>query len=172
MKRALSSDLEAIWSLREETSVLLRERGIDQWQYDDPTLDVFRNDIEKGNFYCIKDESDRIIAMASIIIGIDPTYRVIHDGSWHTDAPYVTIHRLAVARAHLGERRAYEMMRFAEKLAIENNTRALRVDTHPDNRFAIRLFRELKYVKRGHILLPLSKGDRLRDVYDKTIRGD
>jgi ribosomal protein S18 acetylase RimI-like enzyme len=171
MKRASLSDLEAIWSLREETSILLRERGIDQWQYDDPNRDVFKKDIAKGNFYVSKD-GDQIVAMASIIIGTDPTYHVIHDGSWHTEAPYVTIHRLAVARSRLGSKRAYDMMLFAEELAIFNNTRALRVDTHPDNRYAIRLFNQLGYVKRGYILLPLSKGDRMRYVYDKTIEGD
>lgn len=172
MIKALSSDLKDIWSLRSQTTELLRKRGIDQWQYDDPTVDIFKRDIMNGDFYVVKDENMHVIAMASIIFGTDPTYDVIHGGFWQTDAPYVTIHRLAVSRSHLGEGLGSAMMRFAEQVALRNGTNALRVDTHPDNRYATRLFLELGYVRRGHILLPLNEGDPLRDVFDKSIGKD
>ncbi|MFP4177430.1 MAG: N-acetyltransferase family protein [Acholeplasmataceae bacterium] len=172
MKRASFDDLEAIWDLRNEASALLRERGIDQWQYDDPSREVLANDIARGELYVIRDRAKRIAAMAAISTGSDPTYRTIHGGSWGTQAPYVTVHRLVVARSNLGQGLGLKAMLFAETCAKRSGTRALRVDTHPDNRFAIRLFNELGYTERGYILLPLSRGDRLRLAYDKTIEDD
>ena len=62
----------------------------------------------------------------ALVPGQDPTYRVI-DGAWQSDAPYLTIHRLAgdgICHGIFGAAVAFAAGRCPH----------LRIDTHADNR--------------------------------------
>ena len=64
--------------------------------------------------------------MFAFILGEDPTYRVIEQGAWLSDAPYGTIHAVASdGQIHglLSRIVAY----------CEQTTPHLRIDTHRDN---------------------------------------
>ena len=52
--QATLDDLEQIWNLRLETTELLKQRGIDQWQYKDPAQEIFIKDILNHEFYVVK----------------------------------------------------------------------------------------------------------------------
>jgi hypothetical protein len=45
----------------------------------------------------------------------------------------------------------------------------MRIDTHENNRFAIKLFESFGYQYCGYILLNQKQGDLKRLAYDKTI---
>ncbi|MCF7931436.1 MAG: GNAT family N-acetyltransferase [Acholeplasmataceae bacterium] len=164
------NDLDQIWALRLETTELLKQRGIDQWQYTDPSFETFKNDILKGEFYIAKDENSNIMGMMSVKSGIEHTYDIIYDGKWRLDAPYLTIHRLAVKRALLGKEIARKLMDYADQLALKLNIPYIRIDTHEKNTYAIKLFSSCGYVYCGWINLVQKYGDLKRLAFDKEVK--
>lgn len=168
--KANLEDLDQIWQLRLETTELLKQRGIDQWQYKDPSFETFKNDILKGEFFVAKNENGIIIGMMSVKSGIEPTYDTIYEGKWHFDAPYLTIHRLAVKSALLGSKTAQSLMDYADQLAIKQKTPYIRIDTHEKNRYALRLFEKHGYVYCGWINLVQKNGDLKRLALDKEVK--
>lgn len=168
IRKAVMSDLNAIWKLREETRQLLKDRGIDQWQQSNPSLKTFENDIQLEEFYVYEIQSE-ILGMIAIKSGIEKTYNVIFDGAWGAEGPYLTIHRLAVKRHLLGQNISVLLMKHAEKLAIDQHVRSIRIDTHRNNRYARRLFESLGYVYRGWIMLEGDSGDLHRIALDKML---
>jgi ribosomal protein S18 acetylase RimI-like enzyme len=169
IRLAIIEDIEQVFNLRLETSKLLKLRNIDQWQYENPSRDTFLKDIEKQFLYVLE-ENQEIIAMASIISGLEPTYESIK-GKWLIEHPYLTIHRLAVKKEYLGKNIASMMLLFAEDLAKKTKTPYIRIDTHKDNIYAIRLFQKHQYIYRGIILLEPQQGSRERLAFDKWIGG-
>lgn len=168
IRKATLLDLEEIWQLRQETQALLKERGIDQWQHQNPSLSTFENDIRLGEFY-VYELDHTIVGMIAIKSGIEKTYNIIYDGKWGYDHPYLTIHRLAVKKAYLGHQIAIKLLLFAEEIAKEKKLNYIRIDTYFTNRFAIRLFEQYGYIKRGWIILEPGEGDLRRLAYDKWI---
>ena len=74
----------------------------------------------------ILEDSDGIHGVFAFILGEDPTYHVIENGQWLSDAPYGTIHAVASdgsIHGFLTQVVAYCLQ----------TTRHLRIDTHPDN---------------------------------------
>ncbi len=168
IRQATLDDLDVIWQLRLETTQLLKERGIDQWQFQNPTKQTFENDIRLGEFYVYVDQ-DQIIGMMALKGGIERTYNIIYDGSWGYDHPYLTIHRLAVKRTYLGQHIAEKLLTFADNLAKSKEINYIRIDTYFTNKFAIKLFEQHGYIKRGWIILEPGEGDLRRLAYDKWL---
>ncbi len=166
---ATLDDLDQIWSLRLETTELLKYRKIDQWQFRDPSHETFIKDILNKEFYVVKDESGLILGMMSLKEGVEHTYNIIYDGFWRFKGSYLTIHRLAVKRSLLGEGVAKILMAYSEEVALKLNTPYIRIDTHEKNKYAIRLFESYGYVYCGWINLEQEKGDLKRLAYDKRI---
>ena len=106
----------------------MRSTGnMDQWTEKDYPGGILTQDIERGVSYVIEDDG-RIVGTFAFIIGSDPTYDVIDDGSWLDDVkPYGTIHRIASdgSRKKLLE----ETLRYCFG-RIDN----IRIDTHADNK--------------------------------------
>lgn len=168
IRKATLNDMPSIWELRKETQALLKERGIDQWQHQNPSYKTFENDIALGEFFVYESNAE-IIGMIAIKGGIEKTYNIIYDGVWGYDHPYLTIHRLAVKRAYLGQKIALELLKFADELAIQTETNYIRIDTYYTNRFAIKLFQDHGYIQRGWIMLEPGEGDLKRLAFDKWI---
>ncbi len=95
-----------------------------QWK-NSPTRETLSQDIENGNLYVL-DEDGHLEGVFACILGEDPTYRVIEDGAWLSDAPYATLHRVAAAKGCHGV--FSRVLAFAEGLCSH-----LRIDTHRDN---------------------------------------
>ncbi|MCD4826954.1 MAG: GNAT family N-acetyltransferase [Acholeplasmataceae bacterium] len=166
IRQARLNEFDQIWDLRLKTSKLLKQRGIDQWQYHLPDQKTIENDIELNEFF-IYEIDNQIIGMIAIKSGIEDTYLKIYDGSWSKDIEYLTIHRLAVSAGFLGKNVAKELILFAHQLAKKKNINYIRIDTHEDNRFAIKLFESLGYSLKGYIYLAENHvGDRKRLAYD------
>ncbi len=168
IRLATLNDLDQIWQLRLETTELLKSRGIDQWQFKDPSIEAFKRDILANEFY-VALENDSIVGMMAVRSGIEETYNQIYDGAWNYDIPYLTIHRLAVKSHLLGSKISVELMRYAEQLALEQQVPYIRIDTHEKNRFAIRLFENAGYTLCGWILLNQLDGERKRIALDKKV---
>ena len=72
-------------------------------------------------------ENDKVVATFTLIIGDEPNYQLIENGSWRSETPYGTVHRLASDGTTKGIARA--CFDFC-KTQISH----LRVDTHKDNK--------------------------------------
>lgn len=96
-----------------------------QWRNGYPQEMLVLHDIEAGVCYVVEEEG-HIVAAFSLIPGRDKTYAVIEQGSWKSDTPYATIHRMASD----GSVKGAGAFIFAWCMEKE---RHLRADTHKDN---------------------------------------
>ncbi len=152
IRKATVADLDAIWRLRVETSKLLHDRGIDQWQSKFPVKEQFMNDIKQHEFYVLV-HHDQIAGMMALKAGIEPTYTIIYDGAWHANKPYMTIHRMAVDHRYRGLGYGTALLNDAKDTATKLGYRYMRIDTHEDNQVAIKRFTRFGFVYCGYILL-------------------
>ena len=96
-----------------------------QWGNGYPREAQVLHDIEAGVCYVVEEEGS-IVAAFSLIHGEDETYTVIEQGSWKSDAPYATVHRMASDGTVKG------VGAFAFEWCGKKEGH-LRADTHKDN---------------------------------------
>lgn len=141
---------------------IMRASGnMNQWNDSYPSEEIVRKDIAGDVSYVLCDDSDggRPIATMAFIPGPDPTYAVIHDGSWPDDSPYHVIHRIAVAEP--GHDAARRLLDWAF-----SQTSCIRIDTHRDNVIMQHILRKYGFTRCGVILL--ANGDP-REAYQKNL---
>jgi len=99
-----------------------------QWRGNYPAAEDVLKDITHNNYYvCTPDDQpDKIIGGFAFIIGREPNYTVIENGTWHSDQPYGTIHRIASNGQSKGIARACFDF-------CHSKINHLRIDTHADN---------------------------------------
>lgn len=124
-------ELPLILSLYEEARAFMAAAGNPtQWGLNRyPKEELLREDIEKERLYVLK-RGGVICAAFVLFEGEEPTYRVIEEGGWSNDKPYLTIHRLASRTDEHGCAKA--ALDFARGYAKERGL-VVRADTHEDN---------------------------------------
>lgn len=146
IRQAKAEDLSQILPIYAYARKFMKETGNpNQWKDTTPREEVLRKDIDAGNLYVIQD-AQGIHAVFAFIIGEDPTYIRIEQGSWQSDSPYGTIHRLAGDGTQKG---IFEMV---VKYCLEKIPH-LRVDTHADNKVMQHLILKNGFEKRGIIYI-------------------
>lgn len=126
IRLATTQDLDTIAAIyayaREQ---MKRHHNPHQWGDHHPALALLRDDLARQQLYLICEQAT-ICGVFAFILGEDPTYRSIEAGSWRSNSPYGTIHRIAAAPNAHGI--------FATALAYcETQIDHLRIDTHADN---------------------------------------
>ncbi|MBQ9030930.1 MAG: Gfo/Idh/MocA family oxidoreductase [Parasporobacterium sp.] len=117
-----------------------------QWVGGYPSEVLLLEDMEKKQLYVIKAQGS-LCGVFAFIIGEDPTYANIEGGSWISDSPYGTIHRIASDGTQRGIlRKACQFCR--------TRIAHLRIDTHADNILMQRAILRNGFVKCGTIYLP------------------
>jgi hypothetical protein len=130
-----------------------------QWTGNYPSDELLLDDIAGGNSYVVEREG-RIAATFVMIVGEDPTYKIIYDGAWIDDVkPYATIHRIASLPENKGV--AAACFDFAWE-----KTHNLRVDTHRDNLRMRHIAESYGFVYCG--IIHLANGDE-RLAYQKIM---
>ncbi len=114
-----------------------------QWKNNHPPVVQLEADIAEGTLYVIR-EAGVIHGVFYFFIGEDPTYGII-DGTWASDAPYGTIHRIAGDGS--GGILAAAVAFCREKI------QHLRIDTHEDNKVMQRALAKQGFQRRGIIYL-------------------
>ena len=130
----------------------------DQWKTHKPAPELIVGDIEKGQGYVCVD-SGKIVGVLALIHGEDPTYKVVYNGKWLYDEPYVTVHRIASSGEVKGT--GTFMMKWAEAQFPH-----VRIDTHKDNRVMRNMLAKLGYAYCG--IIHLDDGDE-RLAFEKKI---
>ena len=124
-------------------SFMIKSGNPSQWADGYPQEELLLWDIENGQLYLCRN-SHAIYGVFAFIIGEDETYRRIENGSWLSDAPYGTIHRIAgngMKKGILAEAVSY----------CESKIPHLRIDTHHDNLIMQHLVIKLGFRKCGTI---------------------
>lgn len=123
VQRASFADLHRIEEIYANARAFMAANGNPtQWGTSYPETEMLRSDISQGKLYLIRKDS-RIRGVFYFGIDDDSTYHVI-DGSWHSEAPYGVIHRIA------GEGSGILAAAVAYGSSIVSY---LRIDTHADN---------------------------------------
>lgn len=126
IRAARMAELNEIMAVYDIARAFMRAHGnLTQWPVGTPSRMQVAVDIADGDCHVIM-EGGRIAGVFSFIMGEDPTYAVIEDGSWRSNAPYGAIHRVASSGLTHGVTQAC-----FEFCAARMNH--LRIDTHADN---------------------------------------
>ena len=126
VRKAVPSDLGEIMAVyRAAQDFMIRSGNPTQWGHFYPTQALLSTDIAAGTCYVLP-ENGAVHGVFVLRFGEEPTYRVIENGAWPNDAPYITLHRVASDGAIHGVFRA--AVRFCA-----GKSGHIRVDTHADN---------------------------------------
>lgn len=126
VRKAYRDDLPRIQEIYAYARTFMAKNGNpNQWKSNHPPVSQLESDIEHGDLYVIADENG-IHGVFYFCIGEDPTYYEIDCGSWRSNTPYGTIHRIAGdgSGGILGTAVAFGKQYIGH----------LRIDTHEDNK--------------------------------------
>lgn len=159
IRKALEGDLPRIMEIYAVARRFMaaqgnpRQWGATNW----PPEELIREDIRRGACHVCQKE-DRVVAVFFFAPGPDPTYRVIHEGSWAADTPYGVVHRIA------SDGTAKGAGSFCIHWAYEQCGH-LRMDTHPDNAPMLHLLPALGFTRRG--IIYVEEDDEPRIAFEK-----
>jgi len=123
---------------------LMRESGNQiQWTNGYPSRELMLESIENGFNFLIF-ENDEVVATFDFIIGNDPNYDVIENGTWLNDEKYGVIHRLA------SNGKARGVAKFCFEWCFSQFPN-IRIDTHETNIPMQKVLEKLGYEKCGII---------------------
>ena len=126
IRKSTQNDIEDILKIYAAARDYMTEHGnATQWGNGYPGKDILIRDIMNSVSYVLLDKGS-IVGTFSFIIGDEPTYQVIKDGTWNYNKPYGTIHRLASN----GKVRGIAKASFD---FCSNLMDYIRIDTHKNN---------------------------------------
>lgn len=142
IRPAMQSDLDEIEKIYAGARRFMAQNGNPtQWANGYPNRELLEDDIRKGNLYAVTRDGE-IVGVFLFVIGEDPTYGYIEGGTWRSDTPYGTIHRIASSSSGI----------FAVCLEFCRSKCAhIRVDTHADNKPMQHLAEKYGFSRRGII---------------------
>ena len=163
-RRATASDLPSILALIRRVVPLMNASGNFQWTDDYPNEAVFSADIAQNHLW-VAELDGAVAGVAALTTDQDAEYA---QADWDVAEPALVTHRLAVDPAAQGQGVALALMEQAEKQAVEQGLRVLRVDTNSENAATQRLFPKLGYRFAGEIGLAFRPGLRFF-CYEKKL---
>lgn len=137
---------------------MARTGNPNQWKNNHPPQRQLEEDIALGDLYVVVSEGE-IHGVFYFFVGADPTYGYI-EGSWRSDTPYGTIHRIASdgCGGILKTAVAFGKTRIGH----------IRIDTHAENLVMQKALAKQGFEKRG--IIYLENGDP-RIAYDLLTQG-
>ena len=141
IRKATPHDLPRIREIYEMARQFMRKNGNhSQWGKGDEPEALIEGDICQGNLYVLEEAG--IHAVFAFIIGEDPTYLEIEEGSWKSEEPYAAVHRVAsdgTVQGVLGHVMDY----------CSAQVPHLRIDTHKDNKVMQHVLEKYGFVSCG-----------------------
>ena len=141
IRKATPHDLPRIREVYEMARQFMRKNGNhSQWGKGDEPEALIEGDICQGNLYVLEEAG--IHAVFAFIIGEDPTYLEIEEGSWKSEEPYAAVHRVAsdgTVQGVLGHVMDY----------CSAQVPHLRIDTHKDNKVMQHVLEKYGFVSCG-----------------------
>ena len=161
VRPARTEDVPRFLEIYASARRFMRESGNpDQWEEGYPSREVLEKDLGNSRLFALV-EGETIHGVFVFSQDEEPTYRVIEDGAWFSDAPYGVIHRIA------GDGERHGIFHTAVSFA-ERYTGHLRIDTHADNTVMQGMLAKLGFVHCGTIYVHEDRDPRL--AFEKTER--
>ncbi|MFD2721046.1 GNAT family N-acetyltransferase [Hymenobacter monticola] len=164
IRRATTADIPDILALVRRVVPLMQASGNFQWTADYPNEAVFAADIAHNHLW-VAELDGAIAGVAALTQDQDAEYA---QADWDVTEPALVTHRLAVDPATQGKGVALALMNQAEKQAVAQGLKVLRVDTNSENVATQRLFPKLGYRFAGEITLAFRPGLRFF-CYEKRL---
>lgn len=132
IRKAERNDLPELLEIYEQARAFMDANGNHtQWGLNRyPPKELIEKDIRLSRLYVLEREG-RPVGAFVLMAGEEPTYRVIEEGGWPSEKPYLTMHRLGSLTDEHGVGDA--ALDFAESEARRMGL-DLRADTHADNK--------------------------------------
>ena len=101
IRKSEMRDIEEILNIFKSARQFMRtNNNFNQWNDDYPGEKDIITDIQNGNGYVGVDSTGEMVMTFALIIGEDPTYKIIKEGHWLNEDPYATIHRIASGKPY------------------------------------------------------------------------
>ena len=154
---AEEEDWDSILYTYETARQFMRDHGNPtQWGTVNPTPECLQKHMAQRQLYVVADENE-IYGAFALLQEPEPTYRVIREGKWLNDEPYITLHRVA------SNGKMHGIMNLILQYAFQQGEN-VRIDTHRNNTVMQRILEKNGFVKCGIIFL--ENGDE-RLAYQK-----
>ena len=142
IRPAVPADLDEIEEIYAAARQFMCENGNPtQWNDGYPQRGLLESDIWQEKLYVVT-EGGNLCGVFVFALGEDPTYGYLEGGSWRSDAPYGTIHRIASRSSGV----------FAAALDFcRSRCGHIRIDTHADNKPMQHLILKNGFSRRGII---------------------
>ena len=164
LTKAIENDANRIWEIMLQAKAQMKRLGSHQWDNDYPTPELIAEDIRNGRGYVLRN-GEQIVAYSVISFEAEPAYAEIK-GKWQNDAPYLIVHRLAVADEAKHQGIAKRFMQEAEKISLAKGIDNFRIDTNYDNHYMLHLIDSLGFQYSGEVIY---RGNKVRRAFEKTI---
>ena len=166
IRMAYPNEIKRIMEIIQDAKESLAQRQVDQWQDGYPNRETFLADVGRGESWVLE-EGGQVAATACLGLGREPTYDIIYEGAWGTEAPeYAFLHRIAVSGACKGKGVPSLFFQELERQARERGLPCLRGDTHRENKIMQRVMEKNGLSYRGVIYLE-DGGERL--AFEKVL---
>ena len=153
------SDLPQLLQIYETARRFMQQTGnAGQWMDGYPKEELLISDIKQGHSYVCLNENNEIAGTFYYIVGEEPTYLNIYEGSWLNNDSYGVIHRIASSGKQKG------IAETCINWCLEK-CRNLRIDTHRDNKVMQNILQKLGFTYCG--IIYLENGDE-RLAYQKS----
>ena len=153
------SDLPQLLQIYETARRFMQQTGnAGQWVDGYPKEELLISDIKRGHSYVCLNENNEIAGTFYFIVGEEPTYLNIYEGSWLNNDSYGVIHRIASSGKQKG------IAETCINWCLEKCGN-LRIDTHRDNKVMQNIMQKLGFTYCGIIFL--ENGDE-RLAYQKS----
>ena len=148
IRHSRPDDLPAMLRMLDHSRSIMRANGnTTQWTGGYPSETELLHDIRNGNSLIMEDEAGNPIGTFALVLGLEPTYKVIEDGEWEEDdVPYGTVHRLACMPNQHG-------IGDACLAYCDRHAPTLRIDTHADNHIMRHLAQRHGFDYRGIVYM-------------------
>ncbi len=165
LRKAIHEDIPVIWGILQHAIILRKNDGSNQWQDGYPNIAIVEKDID-NEVGLVLVENQTIVAYSAVFINDEPNYVNIQ-GQWISNSDFVVVHRVAVAKSHLGKGMAKRILLLIEQMAIDKGIFSIRADTNYDNGSMLHIFESLGYVYCGEVAIR----DNPRKAYEKILLG-
>lgn len=130
LRQAYPEDLETMMIIINQARQSLAQANIPQWQEGYPNRQTLKQDLQQQQAYLWVQEN-RVLGLAVLQAGIEPTYVKLTAGQWQAaTAPYITLHRVALADEARGQGQAVPFLKACIQQAHCLGVDQVRTDTH------------------------------------------
>ena len=148
LRQAREEDVAAISALYDEVAAKMEGEGLHQWHWGDyPNEALIREDIARGDMYCVMGEHGMAIAV-SVSTELEEAYHAVN---WLFGVRPGVFYRLAVKPEIQDEGYGTQAIEDVSEILRARGCDAVRCDTYCENTLSIRLFAKLGMRQAGRI---------------------